>query len=103
MLLPGFTPMPKLITNTVTRLTAEKGSKQWPCYNGKMILALATTKPLAIPAIPECLYSTRVEAPANPELHWCCKGPFQQFVQWEAEQVDLEQRFAARHHWQHHG
>ena len=43
-----------------------------------------------------------MEAPANPELHRGGQSPLQQLIQWEAQQVGLEEGFAPRHHGQHH-
>ena len=57
---------------------------------------------ICLPAIPQCFPSTSVEAPANPELHRTGQGPLEQLIQWEAQQVGLEEGFAPRHHRQHH-
>lgn len=54
------------------------------------------------PAVPEGLPSTGMEAPAYPELHRGGQCPLEQLIQWEAQQVGLEEGLTAWHHGQHH-
>ena len=55
------------------------------------------------PATPESLPCADVKASTDPELHWCDKGPLDEFIDGEPEDHEAEELLADRHHWQDHG
>ena len=55
------------------------------------------------PAASESLPCADVKASADPELHWCDKGPLDELIDWEPKDHEAEELLADRHHWQDHG